>query len=95
MDFYFSWQNVFIFLSVVIYFIYDYFDGKQIKDEREELIKLKTYSFVQKVNMAVLFLLSLAYFFIPFISGVIIIIALILSALYSEIIAKFYYRRKL
>lgn len=95
MDFYFSWQNLFVLLSIVIYFIYDYFDGKQVKDEREELIKLKTFALVQKVNMTALFLLSLVYFFVPFISGVIIIVVLILSSLYSEILAKIYYRKSL
>lgn len=94
MTFYFNWPNIVIFLSVIIYFIYDHFEAKLIKDEREELIKFKTFELVQKVNTFTLLLLSLAYFFMPYINGLFIIFILILSSLYSEIAAKFYYRKK-
>ncbi len=94
MTFYFNWPNIVIFLSVIIYFIYDHFEGKQVKDEREEFIKLKTFEFVQKANTFTLLLLSAAYFFTPYINGLLVIFILILSSLYTEIAAKFYYRKK-
>jgi len=93
MTFYFTWQNCFIFFSVVIYFFFDYFEGKQIKDEREELIKLKSFEFVQKANTLTLLLLSMAYFFTSYINGLVIIFILILSSLYTEIAAKIYFRK--
>ncbi|MBL6988594.1 MAG: hypothetical protein ISR65_02405 [Bacteriovoracaceae bacterium] len=94
MRFYLTTPNVIILLSIVVYFIYDYFDGKQIKDEREELIKLKTFEFVQKANTFALLLLSIAYFFTVYIDGMLIIVVLIVSSLYTEIFAKLYYRKK-
>lgn len=94
MTFYFSWPNLVIFLSIIFYLIYDHFDSKQVKDEREELIRLKTYEFVQKVTMFTLLLLSAAYFFTQYINGALIIFILILASLYTEIVAKFYFRKK-
>lgn len=94
MQFYFTWPNIIIFLSVIVYFIYDHFDSKQIKDEREEFIRLKTFEFVQKTTTISLLILSAAYLFTPSIDGLFVIFILILSALYSEIAAKIFYRRK-
>lgn len=94
MHFNFQWLNFILFLSIIVYFIYDHFESKQVKDEREEFIKLKTYEFVQKVNTVTLLGLSTAYFFTSFISGLLIIFLLILSSLYMEILAKIYYRKK-
>ena len=34
-----EYLRYFILLSVVIYFVFDYFDQKRIKDEREESYK--------------------------------------------------------
>ena len=94
MTIYFTWPNIVIFLSVIVYFIFDHFEEKRVRDEREELIRLKTYEFVQKVNTFAFLLLSVAYFFIPDIEGILIIIILILSSLYTEIAAKIYYRQR-
>lgn len=94
MTFHFDWSNIVIFLSVIIYFVYDYKDGKQIKDEREELIRLKTFEFVQRANTFALLLLSAAYFFTTYIHGLLIIFVLILSSMYTEIFSKIYFRRK-
>ncbi|MBF0206624.1 MAG: hypothetical protein HQK53_07020 [Oligoflexia bacterium] len=94
MKLYLTIPNSIILISIIVYFIYDYFEGKQIKDEREEWIKLKTFEFVQKANTFTLLLLSIAYFFIPYINGIIIIMILIISSLYTEIAAKLFYKRK-
>ncbi len=95
MTLYFSWTNIIIFLSVIIYFLYDHFEGKHVKDEREEFIKLKTFEFVQRANTFSLLILSVAYFFTAYINGLLVIFILILSSLYTEIAAKFYYRKKI
>ncbi|MBF0209124.1 MAG: hypothetical protein HQK53_19875 [Oligoflexia bacterium] len=94
MNFYLTIPNSIILISIIVYFIYEYFEGKQIKDEREEWIKLKTFEFVQKANTCTLLLLSIAYFFIPYINGMVIIMILIISSLYTEIAAKLYYKKK-
>jgi len=95
MSFHITWPNMVIFLSVVIYLIYDFFERKNILDEREELIKLKSFEFIQKVNTFTLFIFSLGYFFLKNIDGLLIISVLILSTLYTEIFSKLYYRRTL
>jgi len=94
MTMYFTWPNIILIFSLIMYFVFDYFEKKRVKDEREELIRLKTYEFVQKANILALLLLSVAYFFTLSISGVFIIFVLILSSLYTEIAARFYYRKK-
>lgn len=94
MTIYFTWPNIIILLSVLLYFVYNHVEEKLIKDEREELIRLKTYAFAQKANTFALTMLSGAYFFLHEINGILILFILILSSLYTEMAAKFYFRRK-
>ena len=94
MAFHLNSYNVIILLSVAIYFIYDYIEGKRVKDEREELIQLKTFELVQKVNTFTLLLLAISFFFISPLNSFFVIFVLVLSSLYSEIIARAYYRKK-
>ena len=94
MSFHFSLPNVVILVSVIIYFIFDHFDKVEVNDEREELIRLKTFQVVQKVNTGTLLVLALSYFFFSYIPGLLIIFILILSSLYTEIGAKLYFRKK-
>lgn len=94
MTIYFTWPNIILLLSVLVYFAYDHFEEKRLQDEREELIRLKTYAFVQKANTFALLLLSLAYFFTHDINGTLIIFILILSSLYTEMAAKIYFRKR-
>lgn len=91
---YFSISNVIIFLSIAVYLVYDHYDAKRVSDEREEFLKLKTFDVVQKVNTFTLLFLAILYFFIPNISGPIVISVLIVSSLYTEIFAKLYFRKK-
>lgn len=40
----FSVARYVVLFTVVVYFAFSYFDTKSVKDEREELIRLKTLS---------------------------------------------------
>lgn len=90
----FEYIQYFIFASVVIYFIYDYFDGKIIKDEREEFLKLKTFELVQKVTLFVVSVLSITYLLYPQMPAWLPMIAIVICSLYTEILGKAYLRRK-
>ncbi len=81
--------------SVVIYLIFDFVDGKRVKDEREELIQLKSLELAHKATLATLTAAALFYLFFPWVNSFYIILALILAALYTEILGKIFYRRKL
>ena len=82
-------------ISVGIYFIYEYFDGKVVKDEREELVRLKTYEFTQKLTIGMLTVVTLFIVFVPEIPAVVPVLALVFPFLYGEIFGKIYFRRKL
>jgi hypothetical protein len=82
-------------ISVVIYLAVDYIDGKRVKDEREELIQLKSLELAHKASIGTLALLALLYCFFPWMDGLYIILVMILAALYTEIFGKLYYRNKL
>ena len=90
----FQYIRYFIFALVVIYFIYDYFDQKKIKDEKEEFLKLKTFELVQKVTLFFVSLLAIAYFLYPEMPAFVPIILIVISSMYAEIFGKFYLRRK-
>ena len=82
-------------VSVVIYATFDYFDGKRVVDEREQLIQLKSYELSHKVTLGTLAVFSAAYLFYPWIDAAYVIQALVLSALYTEIAGKLFYRRQI
>lgn len=82
-------------VSVAIYMLFDFIDGKRVKDEREELIQLKSLEFSHKATLCVLTLIAGFYMFYPWMSAFTVIVLIVLAALYTEIFAKFYYRKKL
>lgn len=84
-----------VILSVVVYFVFDHFDGKRVRDEREELIRLKTFELLQKLNMWALTLISIWFVFEPQMPAIVPVIALVVTSLYGEIFGKIYYRRQL
>lgn len=90
----FQYIKYFIFASVVIYFIYDYFDQKKIKDEREEFLKLKTFEFVQKVTLFCVTLLAVSYFLYSDMPAYVPIMVIVICSMYAEIFGKMYLRRK-
>ncbi len=61
----FNFLKLALLITVGIYFIFEHFDEKQIKDEREELIRLKTFELVHKMTVATLCLITGAYLFFP------------------------------
>ena len=82
------------FLSVLIYFCFEYFDNKRIKDEREEFIKLKTFELSQKVSLAALTVMSALLMFYPTLPGYAAILVFVFSFMYAEIFGKLYFRKK-
>lgn len=91
----FELLKYFIFASVIIYFIFDFLDKKKIQDEREELIRLKTYSLVHKTVLATISFLSLCYLLYPTMPAFVPLIFTVIASMYAEIFAKFYFRAKL
>ena len=90
----FSMIQFFILVSIAVYFVFDYFDQKRIKDEREEFIKLKTSDFVQKSTLAAVTVIALAYAVVPEMPAFVPIIVIVICNMYSEILGKFLFRRK-
>ncbi len=90
----FDLLRILLIITVIIYFIYDYFEGKQIKDEREELIRLKTYELVHKATTTTLCALAVLYFFFPGMPALYPVLAVVFSFLYTEIVGKIYFRKK-
>ncbi|MEQ1723934.1 MAG: hypothetical protein ABL930_12220 [Pseudobdellovibrio sp.] len=90
----FQYIKYFIFASVIIYFVFDYFDQKKIKDEREEFLKLKTFELVQKVTLSCVTLLAVAYFLYPEMPAFVPIIVIVISCMYAEVFGKIWLRRK-
>lgn len=83
-----------LLITVVIYFIFDYFDEQLLKDEREEFIRLKTFELVHKVTTFALCAIAIAYTFFPWLNALYPILILILAYFYTELAGKIYYRRK-
>jgi len=89
-----DWVRFLALASLAIYFVFDYFDKKVIKDEREELIRLKTFELMQKLNLWSLTAIAGLFFIYPQMSAFFPFIILVLASLYGEIFGKLYYRRK-
>ncbi len=90
-----EWLRWFALLSLGIYFLVDYLDGRRVNDEREELIKLKALELAHKASMAALTALAGVLFFFPWMNAQFVILAMIAAALYGEVLAKVYYRWRL
>jgi ABC-type xylose transport system permease subunit len=90
-----EWIRTLALASIGIYYIFDHLDSRRVKDEREELIRLKSLELTHKASLLTLVLLSLAYIFNDMINVQVVILAMIVVSLYGEIVAKFYYRYQL
>jgi hypothetical protein len=84
----------FIFASVLVYFVWEHFDQKKLKDEREEFIRLKTYELTHKVTLYTVLFLAFGYVLYPPMPVFVALVMIVLGSLYSEILGKFYFRRK-
>lgn len=90
----FTIYNVLILASIIIYFIFDFLEKRKIHDEREELIKLKTFELVQKTVTFSILGLSIVNFLYNELTAAIVIVVIILASLYTEIIGKLYFRKR-
>lgn len=90
----FNWLRILLLFTIVVYFVYEYFDSKNVKDEREELIRLKTSGLVHQVTTSTLLIVAVLYLFFPEVDALYPIQAVMLSFLYTEILGKIYFRRK-
>ena len=86
--------QIFIVVSLAFYWIFDFFDNRQVKDERYELIRLKTIEFVQKLTLLVLSLVSVVFLIFPQMPAIVPIMAFIGCSLYGEVVGKLFYRRR-
>ena len=84
-----------LLVSVVIYFIFDFLEGRRLRDEREELIRLKSLELSHKASMATVTALAFLYFCKPEMSALTPIVAFVIAALYFEMLGKVYYRWRL
>jgi hypothetical protein len=91
---YYLIQSVLI-LSIVAYFVFEIFEERRTQDEREELIRLKTYQFVQKTSFWTLISMSALYIYDREIPGIIFLVGMLLATLYSEIFGRVFWRNKL
>ncbi len=80
--------------SVGLYFAFDFWDSRRIKDEREELIQLKTFELVHKLMMFSLTAIAFVLVYDPFLPSIYTIMVIVLAAMYGEVFAKVYYRTK-
>ncbi|MGE0634121.1 MAG: hypothetical protein AB7O96_17025 [Pseudobdellovibrionaceae bacterium] len=91
----FSGARFIVIVTVAIYFIFDHFEGKQIQDERENLIRLKTFELMQKLTLWVLSACAVFLIFNPDVPAIYPVMALVASCMYGEIFGRIYYRKKL
>jgi hypothetical protein len=91
----FSFLRVLSPASVILYLVFDYLNSKRVKDEREELIQLKSLELSHKVTLSVLAISALVYLVNPAMNALFVIQGLVLSALYTEILGKVFYRSRL
>ena len=86
----------FTFILLPVYFTFDLFDRKQVKDEREELIHLRTMELVHKMTVVIATLLALIYFFWWRDMNAIVPLSLFaLATMGVEMVGKLFYRWKL
>lgn len=84
-----------LILSLGIYLVFYAWDRRQLKDEREKWIELKTSELQSKATLLALILLALFYWWHPEMPAWICLLALNVANLYTEILGKIYWRWKL
>ena len=84
-----------VILSVAIYLAFAFWDRKQVKDEREKLIELKTSELQSKITLYALMALAVLYWATPEMPAWICLLVINFANLYTEIIGKIYLRNKI
>lgn len=84
-----------LILSLIAYFVFDAFEDRRVQDEREELIRLKTYRLVQRVSSWTICGLTLLYIYDREQPAIVFLVAMVLATLYSEILGRVFYRSRI
>ncbi len=90
-----NWMQICIIICTAIYLVIEFLNRNEIKDERYQMIELKTQALVSKLTAAALVLISLVYIFYPDTEGLYLLFFLAMTFLSTEILAKQYYKQKL
>ncbi|OYZ23473.1 MAG: hypothetical protein B7Y39_04790 [Bdellovibrio sp. 28-41-41] len=90
-----NWMQITIITCTAIYLIIELLTRNEIKDERYQLIELKTQALVSKLTATALVLISTVYIFYPATEGLYLLFFLAMTFLATEILAKQYYKNKL
>lgn len=90
-----DWIRWIALLSVALYFVIDFLDGRRVKDEREDLIKLKAHELTHKFTCFCLGLLTGLYAMGIHLATPLVLLVVVAATLYGEIAAKLYFRWKL
>lgn len=90
-----KWMQICIIICTAIYLVIEFLNRNEIKDERYQMIELKTQALVSKLTAAALVLISLVYIFYPDTEGLYLLFFLAMTFLSTEILAKQYYKQKL
>lgn len=90
-----NWMQICIIACTSIYLAIEFLNRNEIKDERYQMIELKTQALVSKLTAAALVLISLVYIFYPDTEGLYLLFFLAMTFLSTEILARQYYKQKL
>ncbi len=90
-----NWMQITIITCTAIYMVIELLTRNEIKDERYQLIELKTQALVSKLTATALVLISTVYIFYPATEGLYLLFFLSMTFLSTEILAKQYYKNKL
>lgn len=81
-------------VSVILYFVFGFWDSKRIQDEREELIRLKSFELMHKLTLISVTLAAVVILWNPDIAATYPVMLVVLASMYGEIFGKLFYRRK-
>lgn len=84
-----------VILSIAIYLAFSFWDRKQIKDERQQLIELKTSELQSRITLYALIGLALYYWLNPEMPAWICLLVINFAHLYTEIFGKLYLRTRM
>ncbi|GEM_PF-3530004 len=90
-----NWMQICIITCTAIYLAIEFLNRNEVKDERHQMIELKTQALVSKLTAAALVLISLVYIFYPDTEGIYLLFFLAMTFLSTEILARQYYKQKL
>ena len=87
--------NILVALTILIYLAFYFWDRRQIKDERAQLIELKASELQSKVTLIALIGLAIYYYMNPLMPAWICLLVINIANLYSEIVGKLFWRTRM